>query len=376
MTPLVADMSKMASWLRSSHLGRHPLHAVAGLLALGGGLLASAPAQAATTHPATSHLATTARSTAAPTADAPFAVGISPGGAILAQTPSAVSAELASMAAAGDKWVRIDVPWVYVEPSPGSYSWSATDTALVDAVNDGLTVDAILDYAPGWATSLSGQPNASDFASFATAAVKRYAPIGVHVWEVWNEENLGWTWNDAVNVTSYGRLLEAGYKAIHSADRQAVVLLGGLGRGPNLGMGLSIDPYDYLAQLYAGGFGRYFDAVALHPYSAPVGPTSTSPYNVFAQLPQFRSLMVAYGDSAKKIWVTEYGFPTGVDPDAVTEADQATWLAQAITMIEGQSWAGPFFVYNWQDDAVQSYGLLRADGSAKPAFSVFVESPH
>ena len=278
--------------------------------------------------------------------------------------------------AAGDRWVRIDVPWFADEPSPGTYTWGSTDTAIRDAVADGLTVDAILAYAPSWATSMTGQPSASDYATFATAAVKRYAPLGVHVWELWNEENLGWTWNNEVNVTSYGNVLEAGYRAVHAADGHAVAVLGGLGRGPNVPP-LAVDPYTFLSKLYAGGFGRYFDAVALHPYTAPYGPTSTDPnYGLFSQLPQFRSLMVGYGDSAKKIWITEYGFPTANDPDAVTEAEQATWTGQAISMAQGYGWVGPFFVYNWHDDSSQDYGLLRADGSAKPAYAVFQQAPH
>lgn len=314
--------------------------------------------------------------TAAPAVDSAFAVGVSPGGTLLQETPARVASDLAAMAHAGDRWVRIDVAWSAVEPAPGTYSWGGTDVAIRDAVADGLHVDAILDYAPAWAIDLGGQPDAADYATFATAAVERYARSGVHVWELWNEENLGWTWNEDVSVGSYGRVLEAGYRAVHAADPYAVALLGGLGRGPDVPP-LAIDPYDFLAQLYADGYGRYFDAVALHPYTAPYGPTSTdAAYGLFSRLPAFRALMVAHGDGAKRIWVTEYGFPTAADPDAVTESDQATYLKQAISIARGYGWVGPFFVYNWRDDATQDYGLLHADGSPKPAYRVFVHAPH
>lgn len=310
-----------------------------------------------------------------PSAHAPFAVGISPGSDVLWQSGAQVASTMHAMAAAGDKWVRIDVDWAAVESSPNQYNWSSSDTAISDAVKNGLTVDAILDYAPSWAV-VNSQPSASAYGTFATAAVKHYSAMGVHVYEVWNEENLGWTWNNAVNVASYGQLLQSGFKAIHAADSHAVVLLGGLGRGPDMTDGEAIDPYDFLSQLYADGFGRYFDAVNVHPYSAPEAPLTDDPYNnPFYDLPSYYSLMQSYGDGAKKIWVTEYGYPTA-GTDSVTEQQQADYLTTAIEAIMGQSWAGPFFIYNWQDDSTQNFGLLRADGSAKPALTVFEESPH
>lgn len=311
-----------------------------------------------------------------PSATAPFAVGISPGSDMLSETPAQVASTMAAIAGSGDRWLRVDVDWAAVQASQNSWNWAAEDTVIRDAVNDGLTVDAILDYAPAWALA-NGQPSPSAFSTFASTAVRRYAPLGVHVFEVWNEENLGWAWNNAVSVTSYGKLLQAGYRAIHGADAHAVVLLGGLGRGPDMDTNLAVDPYDYLAGLYADGYGRYFDAVNVHPYSAPEAPLTSDFYNnPFSALPQYYALMQSYGDAAKKIWVTEYGYPTANSSDAVTEQQQSDYLTSAIESIMGQSWAGPFFVYNWQNDANQSFGLLRADGSAKPAYSVFEESPH
>ena len=126
-----------------------------------------------------------------------------------------------------------------------------------------------------------------------------------------------------------------------------------------------------------GTYARYFDAVNVHPYSEPDAPLADGPgTNMFIQLPQFYALMQAYGDGGKKIWVTEYGYPTANDPEAVSEQQQADYLRTAIESIMGQSWAGPFLIYNWQDDSSQSYGLLRSHGSYKPAFAIFEESPH
>ena len=347
---------------------RAPVRTLAAVGALVGGILGAGTVAA---HAATPHAAT-----AAPGAGVPFAVGISPGSDILFESPAKVASTMSAIAATGDRWIRIDVDWAAVEANRNSYNWSFEDTAIRDAVHAGLTVDAILDYAPSWALT-NGQPDPTAFASFATRAVERYSAIGVNVYEVWNEENLGWTWNNAVNVTAYGHLLQSGYKAVHGADAHAEVLLGGLGRSPE-GMDntLAVDPYTFLSELYAGGYGRYFDAVAIHPYSVPDAPLTYDPAdNLFPELPAFYSLMQSYGDGAKKIWITEFGYPTA-GTGSVTETQQADYLATAIEAVMGQPWAGPFFVYNWQDDATQSYGLLHADGTPKPALSVFEEAPH
>ena len=304
-----------------------------------------------------------------------LAVGISPGADALTDSPAQVDSMMAGIAAAGGRWVRLDVPWSWVEGQPGVFDWSAPDRALGAAHAHGLTVDAILDYAPAWGW-VGGQPDPAAFAEFATQAVQRYAPLGVHTYEIWNEENLGWTWDNNVSPAGYGALLRSSYSAIKTADSGSIVLLGGLGRGPDLTNGQSVAPYTFLSDLYTLGFGPYFDAANLHPYSYPDFPNTADSWNPFWQLPQYHSLMTSFGDGAKALWITEYGAPTGSGGNEVTEPQQANMLKQALNAAATEPWLGPFFVYNWQDDASQTFGLLRADGSAKPALAVFSAAPH
>ena len=67
--------------------------------------------------------------------------------------------------------------------------------------------------------------------------------------------------------------------------------------------------------MYADGAQGSFDGVGYHPYTFPSTRRPSSSGRPGPQMsqtsPSLRSLMAAHGDSAKKIWITEFGAPTG-----------------------------------------------------------------
>lgn len=308
--------------------------------------------------------------TSSSTLTVPFALGIATGASPLAATRAQVDSTMAGIAAAGGQWVRFDVVWNNVEAKPDRYSWGPEDRAIEAARAKGLHVDAIIDYAPSWA-KVDGQPDPIAYASFAAATAERYSRLGVETYEIWNEENLASSWGDQVDPMAYGTLLKASYEAIKAVDPNAIVLLGGLGTAQNVSNGESISPYSFLSDLYSLGFGAYFDAANVHPYSFPDFPATADSWNPFWQLPQYHELMASYGYGDKQIWITEFGAPTGTAQGDVSESTQAAMISQAIQMARSWSWAGPFFVYDWRDGSGQTFGLLRRNGSAKPSLAAF-----
>ena len=86
-----------------------------------------------------------------------------------------------------------------------------------------------------------------------------------------------------------------------------------------------------------------------------------------------RSLMVAHGDSAKKIWITEFGAPTGSGGVSETEQYSAE-IIQAIAFVKQTSWVGSFYVYSWEDGSTDNFGLLDSSGMQKPAYAAVVAS--
>jgi len=115
-------------------------------------------------------------------------------------------------------------------------------------------------------------------------------------------------------------MLRKAHAAIKAADPKAKVVLAGL---------FDFSP-PVLASIYRAGARRYFDVVAIHPFTRRVS-------NVIFTLEQARKVMRRYGDGRKPMYVTEttwnsskgkikqeYGFET-------TEKGQAKLLAEAFT---------------------------------------------
>jgi len=89
---------------------------------------------------------------------------------------------------------------------------------------------------------------------------------------------------------------------------------------------------------------------------------------------QLNSIMAGRGDGPTKIWATEYGAPTG-GPNSVTEQAQATMVTVSLNVWYDKPYAGPMFWYSVRDtgtstsDREQHFGVLRHDGTAKPAYA-------
>jgi hypothetical protein len=89
--------------------------------------------------------------------------------------------------------------------------------------------------------------------------------------------------------------------------------------------------------------------------------------------------MTANGDSAKKIWGTEWGAPTGGPSGSgfVSEAVQAAHITEAYRLFASYPWTGPLFVYNFHDNGTDTstkenfFGMLRYDWSQKPGYAAY-----
>ncbi len=294
----------------------------------------------------------------------------------------------------GITWVRLDFDWAVIQRNgPDSYDWSRIDRVVAEAGKRDLKLLPILTYTPRWARSedCSARCPPIDpvtFASFAAVAAERYAPHGIHIWEIWNEPNAAGFWRPKADPAQYAMLLKVTYLNIKNVDPDAFIISGGLAIVPT-GDG-SIAPREYLAALYAEGAGPYFNAVGFHPYSFPATATYEASWNAWQQMentnPSLRGIMIANGDRDKQIWITEYGAPTngpgnasaayvpGEKTDHVTEERQKEMLIDAVGDAAKHDWLGPFFWYSYKDIGTSQgttenfYGLLRADGSAKLAY--------
>ena len=321
-------------------------------------------------------------------------VGLSVAETLTGLSASELSKQLDDMVALNIEWIRLDFDWAVIQRGGSdSYDWSRVDRVVAAANKRNLKLLPILAYTPRWARSEDCSvrcppTDPATFAHFAAVAAQRYAPQGIHTWEIWNEPNAAGFWRPSADPVLYAALLKAAYLNIKKVDPDAQIISGGLAIVATRNG--SIAPREYLAALYKEGAGSYFDALGYHPYSFPVTASYRASWNAWQQMnntsPSLRDIMIANGDRDKKIWITEYGAPTGgpgeasatykpkENTDHVTEERQKEILVDAIRDAAAHDWLGPFFWYSYKDigesqsSTENFYGLLRADGSAKPVY--------
>lgn len=229
----------------------------------------------------------------------------------------------------GFRSLRIEIPWLLVEPAKGAYVWAETDALMADIPSEFTCIDIIVTHPPTWWNWIwPVTPSAQDFGKLMYQLARRYGDSGRVAFEIWNEPNLHAFWKDG-NPATFTEHLKEGYKAVKIVNSQIPVILGGLAAAvthtgiiPNpllwFTNGLwftNRDPAEFLNGVYAAGGKGYFDAVAYHPYSLTPDFKSVRPYengvpNQFLEkISALQLVMESFGDR-KSIWCNEFGYAT------------------------------------------------------------------
>ena len=324
-------------------------------------------------------------------------VGISYGDSLMWSSDQELAAALDDAVKLGVGWVRLDLAWGDIQPDNAyTYDWSKFDKIVSAAQARGLSLLPIISYTPEWARPAGGDSdmyapaNPAQFAAFAAAAAQRYAPKGIHTWEIWNEPNIRAFWMPAPSPSRYAKLLRLTAAAIRRRDPSAFIVMGGLASSDTVDGDIS--QLDFLTQVSALGANQVVDAIGYHPYSYPVPASNDIEWNAWSKISSntvsIRSVLKKYGTPNLPIWVTEYGAPTngpGVGatindykisshPDHVDEAYQALMATDSVNEAQVTPNVSALFWYTNRDlgtdtsDVQNFFGLRRADGTAKPAF--------
>ena len=245
---------------------------------------------------------------------------------------------------------------------------------------------------------------------FLSAVVARYGyggsfwsgkenPTAIHVWEVWNEPNLGPNGvNGVANGVKYGELLKRSAEVLHAAQGTffpTTVLFGGLFSCETNSKNGNKSVHDFLQEAASVGLSTSLvNGVGLHPYHFATWQTVEKEGKKVEQIVHnelmgvenninaARAYVNEFLSSGTGLWITEVGW--GVQPEAspekntepVTPQYQAElvaallpWAAQHASTLNLKSLI--YYMYrdaNWNGKWDSFSGLVKEDDCAQGEF--------
>ncbi len=292
----------------------------------------------------------------------------------------------------GAGWERIIFDWEQHQPTgPDDWNTLNVDDRWLKAASDcGREVVAIFKHTPAWATD--GVPRAGVprglylpvddpdnlWANFVRRTAAYYASRGVYRFIIWNEPDItpdtyGFAFEGTLD--DYFQMLKVAYLAARQGNPQAQIHIAGMTywHDVNAGRRLYLDRLleRILQDPAATANEYYFHAISLHVYFR----TET----VYSIVSEMRDLLARYDLSAKAIWINETNVSPNLDPLWLVERpqfqmdleQQANFIVQAAGLGLAAG-AERIAVYKLIDQGLppgaEAFGLLRPDGSRRPAF--------
>jgi hypothetical protein len=298
----------------------------------------------------------------------------------------------AAASQAGVAWERVRFHWAEIQAG-GEGSWNSgdlTDDLLGRELSAGRQLVGLLIGIPDWANE-NGIPRGLElphtdprntWATFVRTVVARYAGRIDH-WILWNEPDVwdanhaGHTWGGSVN--DFVQLTRVGYVTAKETNPQAVVHLAAVTHWWDAAYGRQLYFQRFLEALVAdsnaAGNNYYFDVATLHLYFQP--------QFVFDLTSYYYGLMGSYG-IWKPIWIVETNAAPSMDPAwpvaqprfHISLDEQAAYMPQALALglAAGAQRIAIYKLMDTPGDAAanpEPFGLIRADGSPRPAFSTY-----
>jgi hypothetical protein len=242
--------------------------------------------------------------------------------------------ELEMLAAAGFKWVRMDLGWGGIERKRGEYDFSAYDRLTTALERHGLKALFILDY--GNPLYDRGESPHTDegraaFARWAAATAHHFKGRG-YLWEMWNEPNIQF-WKPKPDVDDYAKLALGVGKALREAAPDEAYI------GPATS-GIDLK---FIETCFKAGCLEYWAAVSVHPYRQSAPETAARDYR------ELRTLIARYAPKAKQIPVIsgEWGYSAAWNN--FDEDKQGKYIARQLLTNAWQELPLSIW-YDWHDD--------------------------
>ncbi|MHB8619685.1 MAG: hypothetical protein ACYDAG_08960 [Chloroflexota bacterium] len=294
---------------------------------------------------------------------------------------------------AGARWERIPFFWNKAQPnSPSDWfpdQFQMSSAQLNQELAAGMQVVGQIGNPPAWATrdgstpkdlSLPWNDPGNYWGQFVYKLAETYAGR-VDSWIIWNEPdfpvgNPQSTWGGT--ATEYYELLKDASQAIKAANPKAQVIFAGttywidVNAGRPLFFQRVLEAGQRIDGANAAANGYYFDAVDIHLYNSPLD---------LYRVPQvYRQVMSTFGIN-KPIWISEMNilpwddpaYSASPGPFRATMSEQANFVIRgmAMALVAGVQRMSVYKMVDGQVDQNQPYGLVRNDGTLRPAYVAY-----
>ncbi|MCB9453428.1 MAG: hypothetical protein H6672_18510 [Anaerolineaceae bacterium] len=292
-------------------------------------------------------------------------------------------------------WERIIFDWSQHQPT-GLEDWNTLNVDerwLVAAQDCGREVVAIIKHTPAWATDGTPGPGVprglylpvddpgNTWAAFIRRTVEYYRWRGVNRFIIWNEPDITsdtYGFEFEGSLEDYFQMVKVAYLAGKPENPDLKIHLAGTTywHDVNAGRRLYLDRLleRIVADPEAATNNYYFDTASLHIYFR----TDT----VYDIVRETRALLDSYGLTDKTIWINETNAGPTDDPlwpvvRPVYQLDlvqQSAFLVQAagLGLAAGAERIAVYKFFDWNlPPGGETFGLLRADESRRPAFDAW-----
>jgi len=250
---------------------------------------------------------------------------------------------------AGVTWVREAFHWDEVNPEPGKWTWEACDRVVDQASARGLSLCVLLHgYPPKY--EFTTEEGIQRYCEYVRAVVTRYRDRVKH-WELWNEPNIQYFW--VGTPEQYAALLKAAYQACKEADPECTVL----------GICTAGTDLKFIERILKAAGPQVMDLLVIHPYRYPRTPERN---DLIGEIRRAAETARRVGP-ARRIWITEVGYPTDTGPYGSTEVRQAQMLVRTYLECLASGEVDKVF-WHIHRDGDEGFGVVRMDMSPRPSY--------
>lgn len=285
--------------------------------------------------------------------------------------PSVIFADFSTLGAeAYRQLAKADLTWANIEPTKGTWNFTAADAVLLHS-SGAVPIVTLFNYqyaspTPPWETGKAETVFGDDAKAYLQAVIDRYGKV-VKYWEIGNEMDHWRAKSDQFTPEQQGAFFKDASDYIRAHDSDAVILMPGMS-------GIS----DYILNTWFAGFlstagASSFDIINYHEY----GPwMAMTPHRKTLQ-----TFMDAHGLSSKPVWLTETGSTFDASSTHFTNypnspLSQGADVFRRLTTAYGQgdsfvAWHTYISSSGTSDTTWNGFGLRSSTDSAEPSYTSF-----